>query len=258
MGIFESHAHYVAEQFDNDREDIMNKLETNGIEYVIEVGDSIENSKKAIELAQKHDFMYAAVGIHPENIDDISDNDYEELEKLLIDKESNKIVAIGEIGIDYHYTKDNKEKQKEAFKKQIDIARRHDLPIIVHSRDAMEDTLEMIKEESKNGLKGVIHCFPGTIEIAKEYQKLGLYIGIGGVVTFSNAKRLVEVVKEMPIDMMLIETDSPYLSPDPHRGERNDSSNLKYVISKIAELKKISEEEILKVTNENARKLFNI
>lgn len=258
MAIFETHAHYIDGAFDSDREELLNSLKENGIEYVVEIGDTLEHSKMAIELANKYDFISCAIGIHPENVSEVNEETYKELENLLNEKEKNKIVAIGEIGLDYYWDKENKEVQKEVFKKQLDIALKYDMPVVVHTREASLDTFEIIKEYSKNGLRGIIHCFSESLELAKEYEKLGMYIGIGGVVTFKNGKKLVEVVKSLDLKSFVLETDSPYLSPEPNRGMRNDSRNLKYVVEKISEIKGVSSNEVENITFENAKKIYNL
>ena len=187
MGIFETHAHYTDEKFNDDRDQVLNDMKNNNVEFIVEIGDNIERSKKAVELASNYSFMYSAVGIHPECVDEMNENDYEELEKLLDEKEKNKIVAVGEIGLDYYFTKENKDKQIEVFKKQLDIALRYNLPVVIHSREASQDTFDIIKEYCSKGLSGIVHCFAESIELAREYEKLGMYIGIGGVLTFKNS-----------------------------------------------------------------------
>jgi len=258
MAIFETHAHYFDEQFDLDRENILHNLENLGIEYIIEIGDSIENSKKVLNLVSRNQSMYAAVGIHPENVKDVNQNDFLELEKMLKEKETNKIVAVGEIGLDYHYGENDEKLQKEIFVKQLELARKYNLPVIIHSRDASSDTFEIMKEHVNLGTRGIMHCFAGSLEMARQYTKMGILLGIGGVVTFKNAKKLVEVVKEIGLENMVIETDSPYLSPEPNRGKRNDSSNLKYVISKIADIKGVDYSKVEMITCENAKKVFGL
>lgn len=258
MGIFETHAHYTDEKFDIDRDEVLSDMKNNNVEYIVEIGDCLDRSIKAVELASHYEFMYAAVGIHPECVDEMNDNDYDELIKLIEEKNKNKIVAVGEIGLDYYYTKDNKEKQIEVFKKQLDIALKYDMPVVIHSREASKDTFDIVKEYCSKGLRGIVHCFAESLELAKEYEKLGMYIGVGGVVTFKNGRKLAEVVENLNMKNFVIETDSPYLSPEPNRGQRNDSRNLKYVVKKIAELKNISEDEVINITNENAHKIYNI
>jgi len=253
--IFESHAHYDDDRFNKDRNELINSLKNERINKVINVGANIKSSKKSIELAQKYDFIYAAVGVHPHDVHQLKEDD---LEKLIVMAAYEKVVAIGEIGLDYYYDNSPKEVQKLWFREQLSMAKELELPVIIHSREATNDTYEIIKESNISEIGGVIHCFSSSKEIALKYIDLGFYIGVGGVVTFSNAKKLVEVVEAVPLDKILIETDCPYLAPVPNRGKRNDSTNLKYIISKIAEIKNISEEEVMKVTYSNGMKLFSI
>lgn len=246
---FDSHAHYDDTKFDSDRSDLLTNLKE--VDCIINCGADLNSSEKSLQLADKFDFIYAAVGIHPENVE--SENDIDKLKNFAAHK---KVKAIGEIGLDYHYENFSRDKQIELFKKQIALANEINLPIIIHSRDAQNDTFQIIKECAKTN--GVIHCYSGNLQMALEYIKLGFYIGIGGVITFKNAKKLAEVVEQIPLEKILIETDCPYLSPEPNRGKRNDSSNLKYVVEKISQLKNISHDEVAKITEDNAKKLFQI
>ena len=254
---FDSHAHYDDEQFEQDRENLLLSLDKiDHVSYIINCGADLDSSKKSIELANKYDFVYSAIGFHPENINNMSDKDIDSLRDLTKNK---KVKAIGEIGLDYHYenfSQEQKDRQKYWFEKQILLANDLDLPMIIHSRDASLDTYEIIKSISKT--KGVVHCFSGSLELAQNYINLGFLIGIGGIITFKNAKNLLDVVNNIPIEKILIETDCPYLSPEPNRGQRNDSSNLKYIVEKISQIKNISHEKIAKITCENAKKLFDI
>ncbi|MCQ2978334.1 MAG: TatD family hydrolase [Clostridia bacterium] len=258
MGIFDTHAHYSDEAFDNDRYELLSKMNDEGVDNIVEIGDCIERSKKAIEIAKDFDFIHAACGIHPECVDDVTEDDFIILEDMIKNKNENKIVAIGEIGLDYYYTKDNKEKQIEVFKRQLDLAIKYDMSVVIHTRDASQDTFEIVKEYCSKGLRGIVHCFSESVELAKEYEKLGMYIGIGGVLTFKNGRKLAEVVNELDMKNFVLETDSPYLSPEPHRGERNDSRNIKFVVDKICEIKNISKEEVLEITTNNAKKIYNL
>lgn len=253
--IFESHAHYDDKRFDDDRDILLESLPKKGIECIVNAAANIDSSYKCIELAKKYDYIYAAVGVHPEDVKNMKQEDIDILAKLA---EYEKVVSIGEIGLDYYYENSSRETQKIWFEEQIKLAKRLNLPIIVHSREAAKDTMDIIKKTNAQEIKGVIHCYSSSLELAEEYIKMGFYIGIGGVVTFNNSKKLQQIVKELPIENILIETDCPYLAPVPNRGKRNDSSNLKYVIEKIAELKNIEYDEVEKQTNENAKKLFNI
>lgn len=250
--IFDTHAHYDDERFSEDSEELLSSLEDKGITGVISCGVNAESSKANLRLAEKYPFIYAAVGYHGLNTEDLTD-DYIEFLKDLIKNE--KVVAIGEIGLDYHYEKETRDIQLKIFREQIELANEYDLPVIVHDREAHEDTLNILKELKP---KGVIHCFTGSVEMAKEIVKIGMYIGLGGAVTFKNAVKPVEVAKFVPADRLLVETDCPYMTPVPHRGKRNDSSLIPYTAEKIAEVRGVTAQEILDLTAENARELFCI
>ncbi len=245
--IFDTHAHYTDEQFD-DRDSLLNRLKEENVSEIITCGTDIKSSIESIALAQKYPFVYAAVGFHPEELTR-TDVDIAALKNLI----NQRVVAIGEIGLDYYWNKENKEKQKDGFIKQILLAKELSLPIIVHDREAHGDTLEILKEYKPSG---VLHCFSGSCEMAKEIIKMGMYIGVGGVITFKNAKNLPEVVYNTPLDRILLETDAPYLAPVPFRSKRNDSSLIPYIAEKIGDIKGKSKEEILKITKENAERLF--
>lgn len=251
--IFESHAHYDDSRFRSDRDNVLNSLIDENIGIVINAGANIKSSLKSIELAKKYDFVYASIGVHPHDVIDMMEED---LETLIGLASYNKVVAIGEIGLDYYYENSPKEVQKLWFREQINIAKEIELPVIIHSRDASQDTYDIIKETKAYEVGGVVHCFSGSKEMARKYTDMGLYIGIGGVVTFSNAQKLKEVVKATPIDKILVETDCPYLAPEPNRGKRNDSTNLKYIIKEISKLKNIPYEEVEEITYNNGEKLF--
>ena len=253
MKFFDSHAHYNDEKFDVDRENVLEELYENSINGAICAGYGLESSIKAIELSTKYDWMYATCGISPNDIKETVEKDLQKIEKITT---NHGIVAIGEIGLDYYWNKDNKELQKEIFIKQINLANALNLPIVIHTRDAVMDTLEVLKK-NECIKKGVFHCCPLNIELVKEALKLGYYISFSGNVTFKNAKP-EEVVKYVPLDKLLIETDCPYLSPEPNRGKRNTSANLKYIAEKIAEIKQITAEEVADITYQNAIRLFNI
>ena len=255
MKIFESHAHYDDKKFDEDREDVILDLKNCGIEKVISAGYSLESSKASIELSSKYDFFYSTVGISPNDIEENWKNEISEIEKLLESK-NKKIVAVGEIGLDYHYDTD-REIQKQAFIKQISLANKYNLPIVIHTRDAVQDTLETLKENPVEK-RGVFHCCPFNRELVKEALKLGYYISFSGTCTFKNSKNGKEIANMVPNDRFFVETDSPYLSPEPLRGKRNDSRNLKYIIEKLAELKNETPEQIANYSYQNAMKLFNI
>ena len=253
--IFETHAHYEDVKFDSDREALLASLPKQNIEYVINVGSNLETTKRSIELAKQYDYIFAAVGVHPSDVEELDESSYDVLEKAA---KFEKTVAIGEIGLDYYWDKEPavQAKQREWFKRQMLLAKQHNLPGIIHSRDAAEDTMRVMKEIKAEEIPGVIHCYSYSVEMAKEFVKMGYYIGIGGVVTFKNAKKLKEVAAEIPLERILLETDCPYMAPEPHRGERNSSLYLPYVVEKLAEIRNISKEEIISTTNQNARKLF--
>lgn len=253
MEFFDTHAHYNDEKYNEDREELIEKIYNDDITSMVCVGYNVEKSKEALKIAEKYNFMYATCGISPNDIVDYSDSSLKEIEKI---GKSKKIVAIGEIGLDYYWEKENKDKQKELFIKQIEIANRLGKPIVIHTRDAAIDTIEILKNNTVNK-KGIFHCCPLNQELIKEALKLGFYISFSGNITFKNAKSEAPV-SLVPLDKILIETDSPYLTPEPFRGTRNNSSNVKFVANKIAEIKNITLEEISKITYENARKVYNI
>lgn len=259
MKFFDSHAHLDDEKFDLDREEIIEKIHDEDIGF-ISAGYSLEGSRKAIELSKKYDFIYATCGISPNDIPQTEDELWKMLEKIEeFAKGNSKVLAIGEIGLDYYWEKDEKmrELQRKAFIEQINMANRLDLPIVIHTREAVMDTLNILKENNVEN-KGVFHCCPLNRELVKEGLKLGFYISFAGPVTFKNSKNANEIIKMVPNDKMLIETDSPYLSPEPLRGRRNDPRNVKYIAKKIAEEKGISVEEVGKITYQNAKKIYKI
>lgn len=255
MKIFETHAHYDDTAFEEDRDLLLNQMHKEGIEYIVNIGCSMENSRIITEFVKQYDFVYGTVGVHPEDAGNLTEADMEELEEL---SKSEKILAIGEIGLDYHYDEPPKDIQKKWFVKQLDVARRRGLPVVIHSRDAAKDTLDIMKAEHAGDIGGVVHCFSYGVELAKEYLNMGFYIGVGGVVTFKNGKKLKEVVEYTPLDRIVLETDAPYLAPVPFRGKRNCSSYLPYVAEEIARLKGISVEEVCKATFTSAQKLYKI
>ena len=257
MELFDSHAHYDDSRFDNERETLIEKMYKEGVTTIVSAGYSLEGTKRNIELSKKYSFIYTTAGISPNDLKENWKNDIEEIEKIINDNlQSGKILAVGEIGFDYHYDIDKKI-QYEAFSKQIDIANKYDLPIVIHTRDAVMDTLKMLKEkEVKN--RGIFHCCPLNRELVKEALKLGYYISMAGPITFKNSKNANEIIEMVPIEKILIETDSPYLAPEPVRGTTNNSINLKYIVKKIASVKEINEEEIARITYENAERIFRI
>lgn len=249
---FDSHAHYNDEQFDNDRDELIEKMYKEGITKIIVAGSNVETSKEAIEIAEKYDFIYATAGIHPQDIENI-DKDILEIENLSTHK---KVVAIGEIGLDYHYTKDKKEEQKYAFIKQIELANKVNLPIVIHCRDAYIDTIDILKNKILPNKRGVFHCCQLNMELIKDALNLGFNISFAGPVTFKNSKNVKECLDLIPLDRLQIETDAPYLSPEPLRGTRNNSINMKLTAQKTADLKQISLEELAKITYENTLRMF--
>ncbi len=254
--LFDSHAHLNDERFDEDREELINSLQEKGVDLVLNPGACIETSKSSVELANKYDFIYAAVGVHPHDVGNMTEDDIETLRKLAL--ENDKVKAIGEIGLDYYYDTYPREDQKKWFKRQIELANELKLPIIIHDRDAHGDTFEIIKNTKSPEIGCVLHCYSGNVELAREYVKMGCYISIPGTVTFKNNKKTVEVAKEIPLEYLLIETDSPYMAPVPNRGKRNDPSMVQFVADKIAQEKGISYEQVCEATKENAKRFFNI
>lgn len=250
--IFDSHAHYDDERFDGDREEVLQSLPEKGISGVVFCGVNVPTSEMSVEYSRKYDYIYSAVGFHPLNLSDYKDGDLETIKELCEDE---KVVAIGEIGLDYHYEKETRNEQLELAEKQIILANELNLPIIFHDRESHEDTLNLLKKHKPGG---VVHCFSGSVEMAKEIIKLGMYIGLGGAVTFKNAVKPAQVAAFVPGDRLLIETDAPYMTPVPFRGKRNDSSLIPYTAEKIAEIRGVTAQEILDLTDKNARELFNI
>lgn len=254
MKLFDSHAHLDDEQFDSDREEVIDRIIKSDVKRIINVGSDIKTSETSIRLASKYDFIYAAVGIHPHDVSDCSLADIEYLRKL---SENEKVVAIGEIGLDYYYDNSPREDQRKWFASQIQLSEELNLPFIVHSRDASEDTYEIIKE-NRNKSEFVLHCFSQSLEMAKKYIDLGGYISFAGPVTYKKSVKLREVIKNIPLDRLLIETDCPYLSPEPKRGKRNDPTNVLHVAETIASELRIDSERLAEITFENASRLFSI
>ena len=251
MEFFDSHSHYNDEKFDEDREQILEEIYKAGVTKVIVAGYDINSSKKAVDLSKKYKYIYAICGISPNDIAETENEIKQQIEQIEKIAQSTKIVGIGEIGLDYYWNKENKELQKKAFINQIKLADKMDLPIIIHSREAVMDTIQILKENTPKR-KGVFHCCPLNIELVKEGLKLGFYISLAGPITFKNSKNADEIIQMIPLEKMLIETDSPYLAPEPNRGTRNDSSNIPFIIEKIAEIKGISKEDVERITEENA------
>lgn len=254
--IFESHAHYDDEAFDTDRDELLNSLKDCGVGSVVNVCSTVESIEDTVRLMEKYPFVYGAVGVHP---DEVGNMDGQVLEKIRSLMGHPKAVAVGEIGLDYHWNKESHQMQKEWFCAQMEIARQEKKPFIIHSRDAAQDTLQTVKELRAGEMYGgIIHCFSYSVEIAREYLNMGLFLGIGGVVTFSNAKKLREVAAYAPLTQLVLETDCPYLSPVPNRGKRNSSLNLPYIARELANLKGISYDQVVEVTSANAKKLFGL
>ena len=248
--IFDTHSHYDDSRFDGIRDELFDTMHQNGVTGIVTCGCDEQSSKAALKMAEQYNFVYAAVGIHPGNMD--SGTTTEQIKALAVHP---KCVAIGEIGLDYYWVSDNKQQQIEVFEKQILIAKELNLPVIVHDRDAHGDTLDILK---KHNPKGVVHCFSGSVEMAQEIIKLGMYIGVGGVITFKNAKKLPDVVKIIPDELLLVETDCPYLAPEPYRGKTCHSGMINLTAGKIAEIRNTTPENILNSTAQNAKKLFNL
>ena len=280
MELFDTHAHYNDEKFDNDRKQVIQDIYNSNVTMLINAGYSVESSIKGVEIAKDYDWMFNIVGVSPndiaEGVDEIDkqisriedlvkkdqnivkDVESDTAESLNIVNNNRKIVAIGEIGLDYYWNKENKALQKYAFIKQIELANEYNLPIVIHTREAVDDTIDILKNKIEATKKGVFHCSPLNRELVKQALKIGFYISFAGPVTFKNSKNANEIIQMVPLDKMVIETDSPYLAPEPHRGTRNDSRNVKYIAEKIANVKEMSLEDIAKITYKNAMKIFEI
>ncbi len=252
--IFDTHAHYNDDQFEEDRETLLASMEAGGVGTIVNASASVEDWEEILELTRTYPFVYGMVGVHPDEVGALNEEKFSRMETLL---QQEKMVAVGEIGLDYYWDKENHELQKYWFLRQLELAERLEKPVSIHSRDAAEDTLEILKDHAGKG-RMVLHCYSYSPEMAREYIKMGYYLGVGGVVTFKNGKKLKETVKETPIERILLETDCPYLSPEPNRGKRNSSLNLPYVAETIAELKGMTAEEVIRITEENARDFFGL
>ena len=248
---FESHAHYDDERFDDDRDELLASFPAEGIDTVVNSSSDIASSRASIALAEKYPFFYASVGVHPHDVSKMREADIDTLREL---SKHPKVVAIGEIGLDFYYDLSPRDDQRYWFKRQLALAEELDMPVIIHSRDASQECFDIIS--ASNVRKGVIHCYSGSAPMAQDYADMGFYIGIGGSLTFKNNKKTVEVVEKLPLEKILIETDSPYLAPVPYRGRRNDSRLLKYVVEKISEIKNVPEIDICNITKNNAIELF--
>lgn len=250
--IFDTHSHYTDEAYDDDRDSLLTEIFDKEVSYIIECATDYDSSVKALKLSEKFDNLYAALGIHGLDAERVYKTDFEKIKPLF---ENKKVVAVGEIGLDYHYEKESRNIQIECFKSHLSLANELNLPVIVHDREAHQDTFDLIKEYNS---RGIIHCYSGSVEMAKEYIKLGLYIGIGGAVTFKNAKTIKEVAKIIPIENIVLETDCPYMTPEPYRGKRNRSDYIKFVAQKIADIKNMEAQEVINICTENTKSLFNI
>ena len=255
--IFDTHAHYDDEAFDEDRDSLLKSLPENGIESAVNVSSNIASVQATLALIKKYPFLYGAVGIHPNETGELDESRFQWLEQMT---QMPKVVAVGEIGLDYYWDREEevRDRQKYWFARQLNLARETGLPVIVHSRDAAKDTLDVMEAERARELGGVMHCFSYTKETAAKILGWGWYFGIGGVLTFKNARKLREAVETIPLESILLETDCPYLAPEPNRGKRNDSRNLPYVVSALAQLKGVSEAEVIGITERNAKRLFRI
>ena len=252
--IFDTHAHYDDEQFNEDRVELLNSMEEQGVGTIVNVSAAYNSCRKVIALAKEYPFVYAAVGIHPDEVGCLNEENFAQMKELFKEE---KVVAIGEIGLDYYWDNEPREVQKKWFIRQLELARELDLPVLIHSREAAADTMEIMKEHAK-GLSGVIHCYSYSKESARDFLNMGFYFGIGGVVTFKNAKKLKEAVAYIPLSNIVLETDAPYLTPEPFRGKRNDSSKLVYVAQAIADIKQIPVDEVYAETWKNAHQMYKI
>lgn len=252
--IFDTHAHYDDEQFDGDRDELLKSMPDLGVGTIVDVSATYESCEKVLTLAGKYPHVYAAIGVHPDEVGELNEDKIQHMKELCRNK---KVVAVGEIGLDYYWDNESHEIQQKWFIRQLELAGEVKKPVIIHSREAAADTMYIMKNYAQ-GLGGVIHCYSYSREMAEEYVKMGFYIGIGGVVTFKNAKKLKDVAAAIPIEKIVLETDCPYMAPEPYRGKRNQSSYIRYVAEKIAELKAMSQEEVIAVTEKNARDLYGI
>ena len=253
--IFDTHAHYDDEAFDEDRDALLAELPENGIARVVNVGASLASCGRTIELMNRYDYIYGAIGVHPSETAELNDEAFEWLRQQC---QPEKCVAVGEIGLDYYWDEPDRELQKEWFRRQLNLARELAKPVIIHSRDAAKDTVDLMTEVHAEEIGGVIHCYSYTKETAEVFLKMGFYFGIGGVLTFKNAKKLKEAVAYIPLDRIVLETDCPYLAPEPNRGKRNSSLNIPYVVKALAEIKGVEEETVRKAAWENAHKLYRL
>lgn len=252
MPIFDTHAHYFKSDFGDELDSLLRSMPENGVEHILAIGCSVADSREQLDLAQRYDFIHAAVGIHPENVDGLQPDWLSRIESMLNEP---KAAALGEIGLDYHYEGFDRELQHEVFIKQLELAEKLNKPVVIHSRDACEDTMNILKKYKP---RGVMHCFSGSAETAREVVKLGMYIGFTGVLTFKNSKKAWAACEAVPIDRLLLETDCPYMAPVPHRGEKCNSTMIKYTAEKMAEIKGVSAEEMIEICAANGKRLFGI
>ena len=252
MPIFDTHAHYFKSDFGDELDGLLRSMPENGVEHILAIGCSVADSREQLDLAQRYDFIHAAVGIHPENVDGLQPDWLSRIESMLNEP---KAAALGEIGLDYHYEGFDRELQHEVFIKQLELAEKLNKPVVIHSRDACEDTMNILKKYKP---RGVMHCFSGSAETAREVVKLGMYIGFTGVLTFKNSKKAWAACEAVPIDRLLLETDCPYMAPVPHRGEKCNSTMIKYTAEKMAEIKGVSAEEMIEICAANGKRLFGI
>ncbi|WP_336990690.1 TatD family hydrolase [Bacillus infantis] len=253
--LFDTHVHLNAEQFEEDLEEVIGRAQAEGVSHMVVVGFDRPTITKAMELAEAYDFIFACVGWHPVDAIDMTDEDLAWIEELAAHP---KVVAIGEMGLDYHWDKSPKDVQKDVFRRQIRLAKKVKLPIVIHNRDATADVVEILREEGAGEVGGIMHCYSGSVEVAKECLEMNFYISLGGPVTFKNAKKPKEVAEAVPLEKLLIETDCPYLAPHPYRGKRNEPAYVKLVAEQIAELKGLAFKEVAEATTENAKRLFGI
>lgn len=253
-GIFDTHAHYDDEAFDADREALLSSMEEAGVRWIVNASASVDSWDQVVRLTQEYPFVYGMIGVHPDEVGQLNEAELARMERLLTEE---KIVAAGEIGLDYYWDTESRSVQKEWFIRQLELARKLDMPVNIHSREAAADTMEILEGHAK-GMRVLLHCYSYSPEIARECVKKGYLLGVGGVVTFKNGKRLKETVRETPLQQIVLETDCPYLSPEPYRGKRNSSRNLKYVAEAVAELKGLPAEEVIRVTAQNAVQFYGI
>ena len=253
--IFDTHAHYDDEAFNEDREAVIKSLAAAGVETVVNIGASMASSETTLELTRNYPFIYGTAGVHPSETAELDEEKFQRLKEIVREP---KIVAVGEIGLDYYWEKPAHDIQKNWFERQLELAREVNLPVVIHSREAAKDTLEIMKAAKAGDMGGVIHCFSYGKDMAREYLDMGFFLGIGGVLTFKNAKKLREVVEYAPMAQLVLETDSPYMAPEPNRGKRNTSANLPYVVNMMAEIKGLSPEDVIAATEKNARRIYRM